>query len=87
MYINHVIDVMAEAFTLGDGSRSVLQKALAACYDSGNAAPTVQDVLVEVERVPENQRVRGWKISAIRALQSMAFSKIADGSGALYAYG
>ena len=79
VYVNHVIDVMAEAFTLGDGARSVLQKAITACYESGNHSPTVQNILLEVDRVPENHRVRTWKISTTRALQSMAFSKIADG--------
>ncbi len=76
VYINHVVDVMADAFTLGDGSRRILQKALASCYRAGNGSPTAQDLLNEVGRIPSKERVSGWKISATRALESLAYSNL-----------
>lgn len=76
VYVNHLIDVIAEAYTLGDGARSVLQKAITACLEQERTPPTVQRVLDELDRLPDNHRIRGWKISATRALQSLAFSRL-----------
>jgi hypothetical protein len=76
VYVNHVVDVMAEAYTLGDGSRRLLQKAIAACYEAGYPAPSVQQLIAEVEQMPATDRVRGWKISAIRALETLEFSNV-----------
>ena len=76
VYINQLVDVMASAFTLGDGSRSILQKAIFACYDQGNHSPLVKDVIAEVEKIESKERVRGWKISALRALETLSFSNI-----------
>ena len=76
VYINQVVDVMADAYTLGDGARSILHKAIDACYQKDNYAPSVDEVLGEVETIPEKERIRGWKISAVRALESIAFAKI-----------
>lgn len=75
-YINQVIDIMAEAYTLGNGSKNILQKTMAKFYDQGNLSPTVAEILEEVEKLPEKERVRGWKLSAIRALESLMFSDI-----------
>ena len=76
VYVNHVVDVMADAYTLGDGSKSILQKAIAVCYANDNTAPSVADVLREIEKMPSKGRVGGWKISATRALDSLEFSNI-----------
>ena len=51
-YVNHVVDALGEAYTLGDGSKSILQRALASCYREGNAAPTVSNVLKALEEMP-----------------------------------
>ena len=74
VYVNHLVDVMAEAYTLGDGSRSVLQKAISSCYRVGNHSPSAADILAEIEKSPGAGRVGGWKISARRALESLEFS-------------
>ena len=74
VYVNHVVDVMADAYTLGDGSRRILQKAIASCYLGGNHAPTPSQLLDAVEKIPGKERVGGWKISATRALESLAYS-------------
>lgn len=74
VYVNQVVDVMADAYTLGDGSRRILQKAIASCYLAGNHAPTPNQLLDAVEAIPGKERVSGWKISATRALESLAYS-------------
>ncbi len=74
VYVNRLVDVMAEAYTLGDGSRSVLQKAISSCYRVANHSPSAADILAEVEKSPGAGRVGGWKISARRALESLEFS-------------
>jgi len=76
VYVNHLIDVLAEAYTLGDGSRSLLQRAITGCYQKGNLAPAVSDVKKAVEAIPDKQRVREWKISTIRALDTLAYADI-----------
>jgi Fe2+ transport system protein FeoA len=68
VYAHHVVDVLAHAYTLGDGAMSLLHKALAACEQEG---ATPARVLAHLRTVPEVERVRGWKISAIRALESL----------------
>ncbi len=76
VYINQLVDVLASAFTLGDGARSILQKAIFACYEQGNHSPLVKDVIAEIEKIESKERVRGWKISALRALETLSFSNI-----------
>lgn len=76
VYIQLVVDVLASAYTLGDGARSVVQKALLACYASGSAGPTIDQVLEEIEKLPDRERIRGWKISAVRALESLQLAKL-----------
>ena len=76
VYITQVIDVMASAFTLGDGAKSILQKALLACYDQGNHAPLASEIIEQVDKIPSKERVRGWKISALRALETIEFSNM-----------
>ncbi|HDY86793.1 MAG TPA: DUF87 domain-containing protein [bacterium] len=76
VYINQLVDVLASAFTLGDGSRSILQKAIFACYEQDNHSPLVKDVIAEIEKIESKERVRGWKISALRALETLSFSNI-----------
>ena len=71
-----MVDVLGDAYTLGDGARSILQKALTSCYASG--MPTIKDVIASVESIPDKDRVRGWKTSAIRALETLSFVGAAD---------
>jgi len=80
VYVQHVIDVMADAYTLGDGVRSVLQKAVTNCYRRDNRAPDIDSLIREVEELPGKERVRGWKISALRALESLALAKVTGGA-------
>ncbi len=77
VYTTQLVDVMSDAFSLGEGSRSILQKAIAACYAQGNEAPTVADIADEVDHLPSTGRMAGWKLSASRALESLAFARVA----------
>jgi hypothetical protein len=70
VYAHHVIDVLAHAYTLGDGAMSLIHKALEAC-EAAREEPTPTRVLAVLRAVPEGERVRGWKISAVRALESV----------------
>ena len=70
VYVNQLVDVMSQAFTLGDGSRSILRKAIASLYAKGNLCPTVADIIKELEKVPDTGRQGGWKLTAMRALDT-----------------
>jgi len=76
VYINQLVDVMSQAFTLGDGSRSILRKAIASIYAQGNLCPTTKDIITELEKVSDSGRMGGWKVTAMRALESLEFSDI-----------
>ena len=77
VYLNHTIDALADAYTLGDGAKSILQKAISKCYESGNESPLVADILLEIDKIESNERVKGWKITTKRALESISLSGIA----------
>ena len=78
VYVNQVVDVMSEAFNLGEGSRSILRKAIATLYQQENLCPTPKEIIFEVEKMSEKDRMRGWKITAMRALESLEFSDISS---------
>lgn len=77
VYFRQVIDVLAEAYTLGDGARRMLEKGLAACAASEVGAITIDALLHAVEALPAREREHGWKITALRALESLAFAQVA----------
>ena len=76
VYIDQVVDVMSDAFTLGDGSGSLIRKAIASLYEQNNHSPTVGEIIAEIEKVPDTGRQGGWKITALRALESLEFSDL-----------
>ncbi len=80
VYVNQVVDVMADAFTLGEGSMSLMRKAISTLYASNNLCPTVKEIITEVEKIPDKERVRSWKITALRALESLEFSQTTSGN-------
>lgn len=76
VYAHHVVDVLASAYTLGDGAKSLVYKALTA-----HERPTPASVLASLRSIPDQERVRSWKISAVRALESLAATNVlADGT-------
>ena len=77
LHANQVIDTLASAYTLGEGAKSLLQKAIGKCYEDTTRWPTIKDVTTAVEELETKERAHGWKISLIRALRSLEFSKLA----------
>jgi len=78
VYVNQLVDVISQAFTLGDGSRSILRKAIAEIYAQGNLCPTVTDIIEKIKKVPEKGRMGGWKVTAMRALESLEFADLSS---------
>lgn len=78
VYVNQLVDVMSHAFTLGDGSRSILRKAIAEIYAQGNLCPTVMDIIEKIEKISDTGRMGGWKVTAMRALESLEFADISS---------
>jgi len=78
VYVNQLVDVMSQAFTLGDGSRSILRKAISSIYTQGNLCPTTADIIKELEKVPDTGRMGGWKVTAMRALESLEFADLSS---------
>lgn len=77
-YVNQVVDVMSQAFGLGDGSRSLLRKAVASAYAQGNLCPTVMEIIGYLEEIPDSGRKGAWKVTAMRALESLEFSDLSS---------
>ena len=78
VYVNQVVDVMSEAFALGEGSRSIIRKAIFTLYGQKKFCPTVNEIITEVEKMPDKGRMSGWKITAMRALESLEFSDLSS---------
>lgn len=76
LYITHVVDILASAYTLGDGSKSIVQRALASLHERGIIGPSIDTVLSEIEQLPGASRVRDWKVSAARALEGLRFTDL-----------
>ena len=80
-YVNHLIDIISDAYTLGDGARSMLRKAITSCYEQDKDSPTLTEVLRELEKLSAKGRGAGWKMSATRALESIQFSEVTAETG------
>ena len=65
-------DVLAAAYTLGDGAKYLLHKALDAVYDT-TAAPSLTQLIEALEGIETKGRAAGWQVSAARALESLRF--------------
>lgn len=83
IYIQHVVDVMADAYTLGDGARSLLQKSLVSAAKRLGQAPDIHQLIEELERVAESSkqdksRNRSWKTTAMRALEELKLANLID---------
>lgn len=77
VYVNHFVDVLGDAYTLGDAARSVVYKALLPLYADGH--PSLKDVVAAVEGLSVGLRGRGWKESALRALGALSALNLARG--------
>lgn len=75
VYIKHVVDVMADAYTLGEGAKRVVQRALIEIREE-NLPPTIENILKVIEKNDAKSRALGWKTSALRALESIQMSRL-----------
>ena len=76
IYAGQVIDSLASAYTLGDGATSLLQRALKESYDNATQWPSIAEVRKRVENMETKERSSGWKISLLRALETLESSQI-----------
>lgn len=76
VYLNHVVDVLADSYTLGDGAKSIISEALHSCYEEGNTSPLPSDIISRLKLVSDKGRASGWKTTALRALESIQASQI-----------
>lgn len=74
IYTNQLIDVLASAYSLGDGAKTILRRALVTCYKELKHWPTATDVLSAVERMKLNAKANNWRTSTIRALEAINFA-------------
>ena len=83
VYTQQVVDILSNTYTLGDGSRRLIHKAMTAIADRDDRAPSVTDLIDEIESMPEPQgqrAVKGWKATALRALEELKFAKLSGGT-------
>ncbi|MCC6227741.1 MAG: hypothetical protein IT432_00765 [Phycisphaerales bacterium] len=70
-YLGHIIDIIADAYDLGEGAISVLQRAIRGVYDTGNLSPSPREILDRIHEEKAKGRAAAWTISAVRALESI----------------
>lgn len=71
LYIGMLLDILGNAFTLGDGSKSVLQNIF-----STTKTPTVEAYLDQLESFPTRGRQASWKATALRCLQAIQYARL-----------
>lgn len=74
-YANQVVDLLAAAYTLGDGASSLVQKCLRDLY-AGDLAASPARLLERLNREPLKGRALGWQVSARRALESLVLARL-----------
>ena len=73
-FVQMAVDVIASAYTLGDGAMNLLTKAVSqALQDAEN--PSSRSVLEHLHALPVGGRSAGWKTSAVRAMESIVFTQ------------
>ena len=68
-------DAIGDAYTLGDGARHLLSRALCVLYQDG-PAPSLESVLEHIKLAKVDSRSGLWKTSLLRALESLAIARI-----------
>ena len=83
-HLKHLIDLIQDAYYLGEGVAHILQLAIDSLYDrmgvykgSTRQCPTFSDVRTWLtEYRPKNQRESGWLSSTVRALDALCFGEM-----------
>lgn len=73
-FVQMAVDVIAQAYTLGDGAKNLLTKAIASAMDRVEN-PSSRSVLDHLTALPVSGRSAGWKTSAVRAMESIVFTQ------------
>jgi len=73
-FIHMAVDVIGDAYTLGDGAKNLLTKAVAIALTT-SSNPSSQTVLDHLMKLDTAGRSAGWKTSAVRALESIVFTQ------------
>lgn len=79
IFITQLEDLLASAYTLGDGARTIVRQALETAYAMGNMSPSAKDLLIIIDGMPSKGRVSGWKVTARRAIDSLRHAGIGEG--------
>lgn len=75
VYEEIVVDQLSRAYTLGSGAQYLLKKALVTCRSSDEET-TLTKLLKTISAEPDFERVRGWKITLLRALESLSLARV-----------
>lgn len=73
-FIHLAVDVIGDAYTLGDGAKNLLTKAVDKALNS-SSNPSSQSVLDHLLQLDATGRSAGWKTSAVRAMESIVFTQ------------
>ena len=85
-WLKKLIEIISNAYYLGEGVMFILQEALDhvytefGCYSETGCTryPTLKDVLAFVQEMPARGRKAMWLDSTLRAVQSLCFGQISD---------
>lgn len=80
VHAQQTVDLLAEAFTLGDGARSLIQRALNAELVAYSEGCKVDRLIQGVQELADNPRAKQWAVTAERVLGEVGFSGTAETS-------
>jgi hypothetical protein len=75
-----ILDIMAKTFTLGDGSKHLLEKCFAQHYKENETPPTAEKLLTILDSLPVKAREQGWKLTSKRVLESLQLTYATNAS-------
>lgn len=76
LHVQQVLDILAAAYTLGDGATSLIQRVLQEWYTKNATPPMIHDLVQELQCLNVKGRAHGWHASAVRALQSLDYADL-----------
>lgn len=80
IHAQHTVDLLAEAFTLGDGARSLLQRAITDQLEASPSQCTAEVLTARVRDMADNSRSRQWAVTAERVLNELRFIRTGESS-------
>lgn len=80
IHAQHTVDLLAEAFTLGDGARSLLQRAITDQLEANPNQCTAEALIARVRDMADNSRSKQWAVTAERVLNELRFIRTGESS-------